>query len=388
MILYKKSGEFLGIGKEELSFLGYEDLEEFKSTYDDVADLFVNRPGYIFKFKNFSWIDYALHSGAPKKSVILKLKTGNEVETAIKIKELFLNNPKEDEDIYYCVEFSNSMLQSNSMQTESFVQSNSTSSFTSYENEENSIQKIEHPKIKMSSLEEDFEAKIENQDTFELKTDTPIIKETEIVTNIDIKDDFTQDYVAEEPNYEEDFLDEKLPIKLKIESLPVDEEFNLKENNEESISIDEEPKIKIAENDKEDFPSKETPVIKPKIESLPVDDESTNIDKEEIEEFDLLNCVEEVGLDIALVSEIITDYIKKLDKRIPKIRTAILEENKEQLEEHIYNLKGISDNLHIHHLSNKLVEILNSQSKAAQTEKVEEFEKIVTIFKGEFIWNP
>jgi len=385
MILYKKSGEFLGIGKEELSFLGYEDLEEFKSTYDDVADLFVNRPGYIFKFKNFSWIDYALHSGAPKKSVILKLKTGNEVETAIKIKELFLNNPKEDEDIYYCVEFSNSMLQSNSMQTESFVQSNSTSSFTSYENEENSIQKIEHPKIKMSSLEEDFEAKIENQDTFELKTDTPIIKETEIVTNIDIKDDFTQDYVAEEPNYEEDFLDEKLPIKLKIESLPVDEEFNLKENNEESISIDEEPKIKIAENDKEDFPSKETPVIKPKIESLPVDDESTNIDKEEIEEFDLLNCVEEVGLDIALVSEIITDYIKKLDKRIPKIRTAILEENKEQLEEHIYNLKGISDNLHIHHLSNKLVEILNSQSKAAQTEKVEEFEKIVTIFKGEFI---
>jgi len=385
MILYKKSGEFLGIGKEELSFLGYEDLEEFKSTYDDVADLFVNRPGYIFKFKNFSWIDYALHSGAPKKSVILKLKTGNEVETAIKIKELFLNNPKEDEDIYYCVEFSNSMLQSNSMQTESFVQSNSTSSFTSYENEENSIQKIEHPKIKMSSLEEDFEAKIENQDTFELKTDTPIIKETEIVTNIDIKDDFTQDYVAEEPNYEEDFLDEKLPIKLKIESLPVDEEFNLKENNEESISIDEEPKIKIAENDKEDFPSKETPVIKPKIESLPVDDESTNIDKEEIEEFDLLNCVEEIGLDIALVSEIITDYIKKLDKRIPKIRTAILEENKEQLEEHIYNLKGISDNLHIHHLSNKLVEILNSQSKAAQTEKVEEFEKIVTIFKGEFI---
>lgn len=336
MILYKKSGEFLGIGKEELSFLGYEDLEEFKSTYDDVADLFVNRPGYIFKFKNFSWIDYALHSGAPKKSVILKLKTGNEVETAIKIKELFLNNPKEDEDIYYCVEFSNSMLQSNSMQTESFVQSNSTSSFTSYENEENSIQKIEHPKIKMSSLEEDFEAKIENQDTFELKTDTSIIKETEIVTNIDIKDDFTQDYVAEEPNYEEDFLDEKLPIKLKIESLPVD-------------------------------------------------DESTNIDKEEIEEFDLLNCVEEVGLDIALVSEIITDYIKKLDKRIPKIRTAILEENKEQLEEHIYNLKGISDNLHIHHLSNKLVEILNSQSKAAQTEKVEEFEKIVTIFKGEFI---
>ncbi|HIP44899.1 MAG TPA: hypothetical protein EYG93_06170, partial [Sulfurospirillum arcachonense] len=101
MILYSKSGDFLGIGKDELSFLGYEDLDEFKSIYSDVADLFINRPGYIFKFKNFSWIDYALHSGAPKKSVIIKLKTGNEVEVAIKIKELFLYNPKENEELYY-----------------------------------------------------------------------------------------------------------------------------------------------------------------------------------------------------------------------------------------------------------------------------------------------
>lgn len=89
MILYNKSGEFLGISREELSFLGYEDLEDFKSTNDDVADLFVNRPGYIFKFKNFSWIDYALHSGAPKKALFYNLKLEMKLKPILKLKSFF-----------------------------------------------------------------------------------------------------------------------------------------------------------------------------------------------------------------------------------------------------------------------------------------------------------
>ena len=74
MILYNKSGDFVGAGKDELSFLGFEDIDEFRHLHKDIADLFVNKPGYIFKFKNFSWIDYTLHSGAPKKKCYYQAK--------------------------------------------------------------------------------------------------------------------------------------------------------------------------------------------------------------------------------------------------------------------------------------------------------------------------
>ncbi len=67
MILYGKNCDFIGIGKEELSFLGFENIDQFKEVCSDVADLFVNKPGFIYKFKNFSWIEYTLNSGAPKK---------------------------------------------------------------------------------------------------------------------------------------------------------------------------------------------------------------------------------------------------------------------------------------------------------------------------------
>lgn len=58
MILYDKECHLLGISKSILDFLGYEDIEEFKTYTNDVADLFQNRPGYIHRFKNFSWINY------------------------------------------------------------------------------------------------------------------------------------------------------------------------------------------------------------------------------------------------------------------------------------------------------------------------------------------
>ncbi len=171
MILYSKNGDFLGIGKDELSFLGFEDLDEFKSVHNDVADLFLNKPGYIFKFKNFSWIDYALHSGAPKKSVIIKLKSGNEVEVPLKIKELFLYSPTQNEDLYYAVEFTNNLSQntivsneSTIMQPDSSTQIQTPESFNEEpEKEETLKETIEAQPPQEISFEEDFN-KEENED--------------------------------------------------------------------------------------------------------------------------------------------------------------------------------------------------------------------------------
>ena len=105
MILYDKNGLFLGMGNPELSLLGYEDMEEFRNYHNDVADLFINKPGYICKFKNFSWIDYTLHSGTPNKRVLLKTKNGKEIESFLTISEIFLAKELNHCDLFFSIEF-------------------------------------------------------------------------------------------------------------------------------------------------------------------------------------------------------------------------------------------------------------------------------------------
>ena len=100
MILYDKECNLLGMSKSVLDFLGYESLEEFKTFTNDVADLFVQRSGYVYRFKNFSWINYALHSGAANKNAILRLKNNKEVEVRILIEEIFLIESTENELFY------------------------------------------------------------------------------------------------------------------------------------------------------------------------------------------------------------------------------------------------------------------------------------------------
>lgn len=100
MILYDKDFEPLGVSQDILNFLGYEDIDDFKTYATDVADLFVKKSGYIYKYENFSWISYILHSGTPNKSAIVRLKNGKEKEINLAIKELFLFQNDEDSPYY------------------------------------------------------------------------------------------------------------------------------------------------------------------------------------------------------------------------------------------------------------------------------------------------
>jgi len=391
MILYSKSGEFLGISREELSFLGYEDLEDFKSINDDVADLFVNRPGYIFKFKNFSWIDYALHSGAPKKSVILQLKTGNEVETNIKIKELFLNNPKENEDIYYSVEFTNSLVQNNPIQSNPSLQQIQPAvsapqivSPEPTEEKEEIVQPVQETKIPISSYDNDFKDDYEEKIPLNLDEsfdDTIGFKKSDESLKIESnsQDDFMQDYKEEtlKIDAKEDYKE------IKLDTQEEDQQTALPEPIVTPDTLDDGITIKL----KEDVDT--VPIIQQDsnedIDTLQTIQEDSKEDEEENFDFDILECVEQLGLDIGLVSELLTDYVEKLTQTLPLLKLNINTDDQVSLEENIYNLKGISDNLHVNQISNKLTDILQAIDKENKEIEVEKFEKIVTKFKGELI---
>lgn len=107
MILYDQDFNFIGMSAETLTFLGYEDLDEFTSMHADFADLFVKKEGYIHKFENFSWIHYILYSGAANKKAYVKQKNGSEVTVDITIKEVFLTDKYEGLQRVYSVKLIN-----------------------------------------------------------------------------------------------------------------------------------------------------------------------------------------------------------------------------------------------------------------------------------------
>jgi hypothetical protein len=107
MILYDDKHNFLGMSSHTLSFLGYEDINDFLSMHNDFANLFVNQEGYIYNFNNFNWIDFVLYSGSANKSALIKLKNGKETKVDISIKEVYLAHDIENMKKIYSVKVFN-----------------------------------------------------------------------------------------------------------------------------------------------------------------------------------------------------------------------------------------------------------------------------------------
>ena len=91
------------MSNETLSYLGYEDLSDFTSQHSDFGNLLVNKEGYIYKFQNFSWIDFILYSGSPNKSALLQLKTGEPLEIKLSVKEVHLINELGNNSKFYSI---------------------------------------------------------------------------------------------------------------------------------------------------------------------------------------------------------------------------------------------------------------------------------------------
>lgn len=77
MLLYNQRKEFIGIDEDDLASLGFNNIADLMSESEDFADLFVKKPGFIHNFKNFSWIDFILHSEAEESKAIIHAKGTN-----------------------------------------------------------------------------------------------------------------------------------------------------------------------------------------------------------------------------------------------------------------------------------------------------------------------
>lgn len=364
MVLYGKSGDFIGIGKEELSFLGFDDIDEFKNEYKDFADLFVNKPGYIFNFKNFSWIDYTLHSGAPKKTVVLKLKNGQEVEANLKINELFLKNPTNKEDLYYCVEIANTSLK-NAFQTSeqestipnvimkpSFTPApiveivQNEIAVSEYVPEAPTEEVVTRPLLSEEpvsfSLEEDFSDNTQGEPDFKLKFDHDILDEPKVEKEEEPLEDLSIDFKVEESF--------DAPVNLS----PMQEDIKLK------IDFDE----PIIEKEKNQV-------------AFEIEDEIIN--------FDIVECAENLGLDLGEIAQILEDFIEKVDSNISVLKTCIQTQDMRCVKEIVLSLKGISDTLQIQQFSKYLSTIIKTSDINEIENALLSFERLVNQLKKELI---
>ncbi len=229
MILYDKYSNFLGMSPKMLSFLGFEDLDEFKAIYKDVADLFVEKKGYIYKFKNFSWIEYTLHSGTPNKNVLITLKNSQVIESELKITEIYLSTPINNSDKFYIVEFVSGFFNNKEDELPSF------SAVSTEQNEAADLLKISKEKYSQ-----------ENAQTRE-------IEEPEFAINFDSKENLENRHEKESSETLKAQESETLDIEEKKE----ENEEELFIPFEESETAEENPDIEIKiKDDEEDFFSK------------------------------------------------------------------------------------------------------------------------------------
>lgn len=331
LILYDKRGLFLGMGRNELSFLGYEDIDEFKNYCNDFADLFVNKPGYIVKFKNFSWIDYALHSGIPIKKAIIKIKTGKEVETELSIGEIYLSEPIGNSDSLYCIELSNS-----------FAKSSSLSSIKKMSPQDDHIAEPIDTELSTTSVQNyEYSHSLENQS-------------------------FEQDYMPEKKTE----LEESTKIKFGSEL----ETFTPSIKKE--ISND----FKICDYDK-------TAQSLPFSEGLQTEDiktdNKTNFNFLETEDLNLTNedyepsfVAEDLDVDIIFIAQLLQEYIDTLDAKMPEIKESLENKNLVDANNEIYKLKGIALSLRIPHLIEGFESLQKATSKKDTSAQLISFENL------------
>lgn len=358
LILYDKSGVFLGLGNQELYLLGYEDMEEFKNYHNDFADLFVNKPGYIFKFQNFSWIDYTLHSGTPNRKVLIKTKSGKEIETSITINEIFLNKEINSANTCFCIELSNAP----------------------FKKELQNIPKSDTiPQIESASFAPQIEI---------ISQDTPFVQTVDFGEEPTL---YNTDYapsLAPEENTKSDFdmvvndvpaPEAVMGIKLKFD------DAILKPEPQTYSSIDE---IKIDDLDftvsQERYPDDEqedllndTNLL---VNDIHLKREATSSDTD----FDLCAIADELGLDISLLAQILSEYIEEIDTKMPIIKTAINQKDFVVAKDEISKLKSVAHHLLVLQLYNQfesLEKILHDEDTEASNDALLHLTQTIQAFK-------
>ncbi|WP_456390832.1 hypothetical protein [Hydrogenimonas sp.] len=109
MLIYKNDGTLSFISQKTLKLAGYDDISQFLDEYSDFSELFIKKPGYIYNFKNFSWISFLKNANnMEQKRVLIGTRDNATYECSLELELLFPVDSEEGiPEYYYQIEFKN-----------------------------------------------------------------------------------------------------------------------------------------------------------------------------------------------------------------------------------------------------------------------------------------
>ncbi|WP_281950446.1 Hpt domain-containing protein [Nitrosophilus kaiyonis] len=427
MILYNSKKEMVAISIDTIDFLGFSSIEEMNEKIEDIADLFINKPGYIYNFKNFSWIDYVVLNHLKKPKVIIKTLT-NEVETELIVKELL---KIDNQGKMYCIDF-----KTLSEQKESF-EKNEEIPFKGFEEEgfkesfETEIPEIEIKEEAPKPVEEITAETIKTEEPLsvnfdELSIEEPATKETTILDKAlkeekeIVKPLYDTKEVAKELGLDESLIKELLvefiaqayELQPQIEEALENEDYELAHNLIHKIKgAAANLRVNVANdilsntsgiNDKNilkeymdqfyDFIEKLNAelmlfVEKPKIEKKEIQKEQPQIIEPQKPIYKIYNpniASQELGLSEDIVIEFLKEYITQSLEFKKNFEDYIEKNDLENIKNLAHKLKGSATNLRIEKADEILTKILKSNDIQYLKTLIDNFYKLLDEIAKEF----
>ncbi len=269
MLIYNSKKEFIGIDESDLNTLGFSSLDQLRAEAADFADLFVKTPGYIHNFKHVSWIDYLECADASQSSKVIIHANSRNFKCLLEVKTVFLISDTQKSYLIYLSNIAELTNNENEEISADLKDKPSPKAIEAsadkfepietpidlplsldFDNEEEEKEKYEDENLQNNELiEDDFKIDLEEDSAEE------VIEDTEIIEDIEIKEQKVQEVTISEEIYDNGYIYDPQIASDEL-GLPVDliEEFiedfvaqaiEFKDELYESFTNDDNDNIKI-----------------------------------------------------------------------------------------------------------------------------------------------
>jgi hypothetical protein len=329
VFLYDANRQCIAADDESARALGYPSAQAFLEEVGDVAKLFIEKPGYVYNFRNFSWIDFVIFNPTREHKVLIPTSIG-EIDTILSVRRL---KDRGSNDLYAVV-----LKDIDNLDVSSTFIYEGDRTFEIDESELKMAQEAEEPR----------------------SIDTPALEMVEQGRGADLYEEgggsisqlITQSHSSHPSMEHGGDGDEVVALEL-VDSITQEESGSETMAYESSVA----QKVAAKEDNKEvggGMESKRTTAQKNRAYDGP---RAT---------YDLAAVAQELEIDEDLIQELLEDFLHQAREIEPSIYEALETKNLRKLKDLIHKIKGAVANLRIKGADEILV----------QTSNVEDFERL------------
>ncbi len=395
MLLYNQRKEFIGIDENDLSGLGFQNINELQNESSDFADLFVKKPGFIHNFKNFSWIDFILHSESDEAKAVIHAK-GKNYSCVLHVSPFYFTSDESGYAIYI----------KNLRPLKGAEDAQAVKDLGAY----GGIQSSPTPKAAPAStppppaINEKMELDISLDDIQMTKPETPSVSEPELPN---FETSYSQELSEPEPLDIPESLDMNSDLLLPTENefgAPIDIDYGAPLDIEDDLSMDDdsykehdlmmddsaldemllgEPEVKV-EPEIEKAPAKETkPMLGDYVSTgLAGEEHLSDLIRSGDYQYDPQIAANELGLPVDLIEEFIGDFIDQAHEFHDDLYASVNANDFDNVQILSHKLKGVAANLRVEDAFDVLSVVNVSKDTEEILPNLNHFYKIIAKLEG------